>query len=129
MPRTAGAPVGYRFGILAIAGSTPLQDHEPSRFPLPWDGLALRAGSVLPSQRKDIRAYAGKNACMGGGTCQKSGAQCFCLARADAGHIGEPFCGEKGVLAANCSECTGGPVCTIGCDGGLVCNPPCPDPL
>ena len=76
---------------------------------------------------------AGKNHCVAPSPCQGSGAStlCYCWLRADAGHIGEPFCGEAPAgPETSCGPCTGGgKVCVLlggECkDGSYACSLPC----
>ena len=74
----------------------------------------------------------GKNTCTNQSTptCQASGNDCFCFVTADTG---EPFCGQAGNAVANCAVCAAiGAACINGtgpgCQGGLACSAPCPDP-
>jgi hypothetical protein len=89
-------------------------------------GGTCQGGACLPF-------CAGKNVCVDPAFCQASGADCFCLVRADAGHEGEPFCGQLGFVAADCSVCTGEAVCVDGtgplCGGTFGCHLPCLNPL
>jgi hypothetical protein len=81
---------------------------------------------------------ASKNVCVVGpnaAQCQASGTACYCRLRADAGHVGEPFCGQQGGFSADsCGPCAAaGRVCTLA--GGTCsaasfsCVLPCPNPL
>jgi hypothetical protein len=76
---------------------------------------------------------AGKNECVAEAPCQASGPiMCFCWPRADAGHIGEPFCGQSQSTVDNCGDCSGGAVCVITggrCGSAFLCALPCPNPL
>jgi len=75
---------------------------------------------------------AGKNACVADAPCQASGPACFCWARADAGHIGEPLCGQSGSTVADCADCPGGTTCVItggNCGSAFLCALPCPDAI
>jgi len=83
--------------------------------------------------RPGPRAFcAGKNACVADAPCQASGPACFCWPRADAGHIGEPLCGQSGSTVTDCADCPGGTTCVItggNCGSAFLCALPCPNPI
>jgi hypothetical protein len=100
-------------------------------------GLGISETSARKHKRKHKakkpRAFcAGKNECVADAPCNASGPQCFCWSRADAGHIGEPLCGQSGSIVDDCADCPGGSTCVITggqCGSAFLCALPCPNPL
>ncbi len=100
--------------------------------------LAATRGGPEANARKRKRKHkkprpfcAGKNECVADAQCNRSGPDCFCWSRADAGHIGEPICGQSGTTADDCRECQGGSICVITggqCGSAFLCALPCPNP-
>jgi len=83
-------------------------------------------------KHKKARAFcAGKNECVADAPCNTSGPECYCWSRADAGHIGEPLCGQSGSIVEDCAACPGGSTCVITggqCGSAFLCALPCPNP-
>jgi hypothetical protein len=75
---------------------------------------------------------AAKNACVADAPCNAAGPQCNCFPRADAGHIGEPICGQSQDTAESCEGCPDGTICVLGggmCAAAFICVTACPNPL
>jgi hypothetical protein len=101
---------------------------------------SLGAGGAAPEaaakkhkrKHKSARPFcAGKNECVADAACHASGPQCYCWSRADAGHIGEPICGQSGSIVDDCAECPSGSTCVITggqCGSAFLCALPCPNP-